>query len=249
MKALLERERARSDRTLRPFSLVTFRFDPPTVDRSAIATFARRVRSRLRITDDVGILRDAASSRYVMGMVLPETGAAGARTLADEVCQLCSSEFETINYDVYVYPRERSERDNIDKGGADNGKGNSNGIQRDPPRARPMEELFSKGLPVWKRVVDVCVATLALLVAIPLICLAGLLIQLTSRGPVFYSQRRTGLGGKPFSIYKLRTMSNNAEGRHHELHEKSEQDGPAFKNVRGSASDGGRPCAAEDEHR
>jgi lipopolysaccharide/colanic/teichoic acid biosynthesis glycosyltransferase len=56
------------------------------------------------------------------------------------------------------------------------------------------------------RVLDVILAALALALVSPLLALAGLLIRLESRGAVFYRQRRVGLGGRPFALWKLRTM-------------------------------------------
>ena len=56
------------------------------------------------------------------------------------------------------------------------------------------------------RVLDVILAALVLVLASPLLALAGLLIRLESRGAVFYRQRRVGLKGRPFELWKLRTM-------------------------------------------
>src|SRR6266404_2021348 len=58
---------------------------------------------------------------------------------------------------------------------------------------------------------DVLFALFLLVLAAPFILVAALLVKLTSRGPAFYSQVRLGLGGKPFSIRKLRTMYHNCE--------------------------------------
>jgi lipopolysaccharide/colanic/teichoic acid biosynthesis glycosyltransferase len=55
------------------------------------------------------------------------------------------------------------------------------------------------------------VASLALVLAAPLLALAAILIKLESRGPVFYRQRRVGRGGEPFELWKLRTMVPGAE--------------------------------------
>jgi lipopolysaccharide/colanic/teichoic acid biosynthesis glycosyltransferase len=56
------------------------------------------------------------------------------------------------------------------------------------------------------------VAGLVLLVlAAPLILVAGLLVKLTSRGPVFYTQTRVGRHGRHFTIYKIRTMVHDCE--------------------------------------
>jgi lipopolysaccharide/colanic/teichoic acid biosynthesis glycosyltransferase len=56
-------------------------------------------------------------------------------------------------------------------------------------------------------------AALMLLLAAPVVLIAGLLVKLTSRGPIFYSQTRVGKNGKCFTIYKIRTMVHNCEGR------------------------------------
>jgi lipopolysaccharide/colanic/teichoic acid biosynthesis glycosyltransferase len=61
------------------------------------------------------------------------------------------------------------------------------------------------------RALDLVVASLALVVSAPLLALAALLIKLESRGPVFYRQRRVGLRGEPFELWKLRTMVPGAE--------------------------------------
>lgn len=62
-----------------------------------------------------------------------------------------------------------------------------------------------------KRFCDVFGATALLLVTSPVLVLGGLLIWLEDRGPIFYSQIRSGLYGKPVRIWKLRTMRVNAE--------------------------------------
>jgi lipopolysaccharide/colanic/teichoic acid biosynthesis glycosyltransferase len=62
------------------------------------------------------------------------------------------------------------------------------------------------------RALDVVVAALALALVSPLLALAGFLIRLESRGAVFYRQRRVGLHGRPFELWKLRTMVPGAAG-------------------------------------
>ena len=61
------------------------------------------------------------------------------------------------------------------------------------------------------RALDLLVASLALVLGAPLLALAAILIKLESRGPVFYRQRRVGLAGEPFELWKLRTMVPGAE--------------------------------------
>ena len=61
------------------------------------------------------------------------------------------------------------------------------------------------------RALDLLVASLGLVLGAPLLALAAILIKLESRGPVIYRQRRVGLGGRPFELWKLRTMVPGAE--------------------------------------
>ena len=63
-----------------------------------------------------------------------------------------------------------------------------------------------------KRVLDVAVATSALLMLSPILVMAAAAIKLESRGPVIFRQRRHGFNGEPFIIYKLRTMNVMEDG-------------------------------------
>ncbi len=64
---------------------------------------------------------------------------------------------------------------------------------------------------ITKRTFDVVVSVLVLVVTSPVILLSGLLIKLTSKGPIFYKQDRVGLDGQTFQVIKLRTMRVDAE--------------------------------------
>jgi len=64
---------------------------------------------------------------------------------------------------------------------------------------------------VAKRAFDVAFSLAALLIAAPAVASAALAIRLTSRGPVLYRQERVGWNGRVFTIYKLRTMIDDAE--------------------------------------
>ncbi|MCC7349595.1 MAG: sugar transferase [Phycisphaerales bacterium] len=93
----------------------------------------------------------------------------------------------------------------------------------------PLERIFVKPLPWWKRMMDMLCAGMGLLLLSPLLLAIALIIKLTSKGPVIFKQARAGLGGRPFMIYKFRTMVVDAEARKKALRQFSEQDGPAFK--------------------
>ena len=62
-----------------------------------------------------------------------------------------------------------------------------------------------------KRLFDIIVCLVALLILSPFFVVVALIIKINSPGPVFYCGWRTGLGGKPFRIFKFRTMVVNAE--------------------------------------
>lgn len=57
-----------------------------------------------------------------------------------------------------------------------------------------------------KRIFDILVAGLALLAFLPLLLVVGVAIWMESEGPILFRQQRTGLHGRPFRIYKFRTM-------------------------------------------
>jgi lipopolysaccharide/colanic/teichoic acid biosynthesis glycosyltransferase len=63
----------------------------------------------------------------------------------------------------------------------------------------------------FKRSIDFFLALFILVLVAPLIGLASLLVKLTSRGPVLYSQTRLGMRGRPFTIFKIRTMVSDCE--------------------------------------
>ena len=64
---------------------------------------------------------------------------------------------------------------------------------------------------VCKRGIDVAVSLAAILVLLPLYLFAALKVKLSSHGPIFYKQERIGLFGRPFYIYKFRSMRIDAE--------------------------------------
>lgn len=87
-----------------------------------------------------------------------------------------------------------------------------------------------KGYEFIKRVQDVVLSAVALLILWPLLLIIALIIVIDSPGesPLFL-QTRVGMNGKEFRIHKFRTMIPHAETKLEELLEKNEMDGPVFK--------------------
>jgi lipopolysaccharide/colanic/teichoic acid biosynthesis glycosyltransferase len=213
---LLGRERARSDRTGEPFALLTLGL-APTPDPSATACrLVKVLQKRLRVSDVAGWLDGQVC------VLLPDTGAEGAWTLADAVCKRIANGLPPC-CEVYVYPT---------------GDGDTPGW---PPRAagarqegtarrvRPLGPMFCRRLPWPKRALDFTLALLGLLALAPLLAVIAAAVKASSAGPVFFRQWRSGLGRRPFRMYKFRTMCADAEKRQASLRWLNEQDGPAFK--------------------
>ena len=117
----------------------------------------------------------------------------------------------------------------------------------DPPAPAPeqqissvLDEVDSKGAEALlesashfydftKRVFDIAFGAILLILATPIMILTALAIKITSRGPVFFRQKRTGLNGQTFAMYKFRSMRRGAEDARPILEKLNENNGPAFK--------------------
>jgi lipopolysaccharide/colanic/teichoic acid biosynthesis glycosyltransferase len=66
---------------------------------------------------------------------------------------------------------------------------------------------------MWKRTFDIVVSLLALIVLAPVIVIIALAVRLGSPGPIFYRATRVGRGGRPFTLYKFRSMVADADKR------------------------------------
>ncbi len=80
-----------------------------------------------------------------------------------------------------------------------------------------------------KRFLDTITAFLAILILSPLFLTVALAIKKTSKGPVFFKQKRCGLNGRRFTLYKFRSMVADAAQRRAELQYLNEMTGPVFK--------------------
>jgi len=81
----------------------------------------------------------------------------------------------------------------------------------------------------FKRIFDIVLSFTSLVILSPLLLVMAAMIKITSPGPVLFQQTRCGLGGRRFTLYKFRSMINNAEQMRAELHQLNELDGPVFK--------------------
>jgi exopolysaccharide biosynthesis polyprenyl glycosylphosphotransferase len=88
----------------------------------------------------------------------------------------------------------------------------------------------SDGWPIiCKRLLDIFVSSLLLLLLAPVFILVAILIKLDFSGPIFFVQDRVGLNKRRFRMYKFRTMVGDAEKKQSQLESLNEADGPVFK--------------------
>jgi exopolysaccharide biosynthesis polyprenyl glycosylphosphotransferase len=111
-----------------------------------------------------------------------------------------------------------------------------------PAQAHPfVEELFSlpffgfsptltrQGVLALKRLIDVVGASMVLVVGLPLLVLVGLVIKLSSSGPIIFRQERSGFHGRRFRMYKFRTMVQGADSMREQVSHLNDRTGPVFK--------------------
>jgi exopolysaccharide biosynthesis polyprenyl glycosylphosphotransferase len=83
-----------------------------------------------------------------------------------------------------------------------------------------------------RRIMDLVIVSVVALPALIIIGISSIAIRVTSPGPVFFKQQRCGLNGRLFTMYKLRSMVDNAEQARYEFEALNEMDGPVFKSSR-----------------
>lgn len=83
--------------------------------------------------------------------------------------------------------------------------------------SEPLVDITSSRMPAWqqsvKRIFDVVFSTVAMLILLPIYLYVAVRVKLGSKGPIFYKQERIGYEGRPFMIYKFRTMYTDAESQ------------------------------------
>ena len=98
---------------------------------------------------------------------------------------------------------------------------------------KPLISYFKNAMEGWplvvKRLLDISVSLVLLLLLSPLLLFTAILVMTTSSGPIFFIQERVGLNKRRFRLYKFRTMVADAEGNQSEFEHLNEVSGPVFK--------------------
>ncbi len=229
-------ERSRVDRNGSILAILRTTSALSSVPRANLALASEQLQVRLRITDSAGLSGD----RRLM-LLLPDTPMGGAIQVADDLRRILRTSLGDVEFEIATYPDEfgRDDDSSMEQFSIDQKEHRvrrPSGLRLASEPAVPVghriesaEALLAGRCPAWKRVIDVVGASVGMVAAAPVIGAAAILIRFTSPGGAFFVQRREGLGGKSFKIYKLRTMRPDAESLKEELRAYSEQDGPAFK--------------------
>jgi lipopolysaccharide/colanic/teichoic acid biosynthesis glycosyltransferase len=214
LRRILERERARTDRTGQEFSLVVF--DPggrDARDTAGMRRLADLLARRIRATDALGLFDEKS-----LGVVLPATPAEGAWKFANDVCLEIPAAGLPPRCTVYTYPTAWASSEpppdapppprgpEGGKRAAPSGAGSPGGKGGGAMAVNRMERIFGCPLPAWKRVLDILGALAGLVLFSPLFLILSALIKVVSPGPAFFKQERVGHMGDTFTLWKFRTM-------------------------------------------
>jgi len=232
--AMLAKERARVDRNNHVFSLVSFEVGPQDSGIDSILSFVQQLKKQIRITDEIGWL-----DNHSIGVLLFNNLGAEAKLFIDKIYRNCSQQF-LCNYSISTYPEgafEHPHNDGDHRDLSDSCHHDMPAPSSIPGNRRSTENLTAKKLqPIFfdktklsKRLGDIVLSSIALVVLSPLMLAVAIAVKLTSKGPVLFKQQRAGLGGEPFTFLKFRTMQTDAERHKSELLQFNERTGPVFK--------------------
>ncbi|MCT6850821.1 MAG: sugar transferase [Staphylococcus epidermidis] len=96
-------------------------------------------------------------------------------------------------------------------------------------RMKKQSDAYNDFYIVFKRLFDIIASLFAILITMPITLIVVLCIYIDDKGPIFYTQERIGKNGKPFKIYKFRSMYKDADDRKKQLKSQNEVNGAMFK--------------------
>jgi lipopolysaccharide/colanic/teichoic acid biosynthesis glycosyltransferase len=226
----IARERIRATRRSIPFCILTIELDSGRQRRRRARVLCRLLHRHIRVTD-----LKARLGAHKFAVLLVDTPEMGGRVVLDRLTDLAERHNLQARMNLRVHDPDgfggdddftRTDRRRTDEASTHWLRVESAEVQvstEDPLVPRPYLRMSIK------RAVDIVGATTGLVVLSPLIVGGMLAVKFGSRGPALFTQTREGLRGKPFTIYKLRTMVVDAEAKQQSLHADSHRDGPAFK--------------------
>jgi len=240
--AILERERARADRNEHQFSVVVFETVGAKAHSAEAQHLVHVLTKRIRFTDQLGWF----DSHRIAVLLPETPAAGAWKLADDTCTALgTDGRFPECNVYTYPSRRSNDHYGHSDRFHIEDirpksatsasrsfpisaklGRGEhslsdieatrSDQRHRTNEVTEPMQRLFCHPLPLWKRAADVVVSSLCLIILSPLMLLVALIIKGVSPGPVLFKQDRAGCGGRPFTMWKFRTMEVGADTSTHQ---------------------------------
>jgi exopolysaccharide biosynthesis polyprenyl glycosylphosphotransferase len=241
LRRALEKERARADRSGDTFYWVLFSLNGTDPAKRILRRLGETIATRARDTDEVGWFDETA-----VGVILLETDREGVQCFLADILRLASEQNLNPKAIVYSYPAPPPSSGDTPTRRLSMLSNDSGARRRSSPTSASsaaiatrashqqyeslaMKEHLLLPIPWWKRTADIVGASIGLLLTSPILFTAAVAVKISSPGPVLFVQRRAGLGGRPFSMYKFRSMYIGADALKATLRHQNEQDGPAFK--------------------
>ncbi len=200
---MLVLERKRSERSGRPFLVMTLDFKGIAGDRKRFESIKVAVKTISQLTRSTDI-RGWYENGVVMGVIFTEMNNPETGTLREKIERSFSEEqLAGIRISFYRFPGDGKPGD---PGGS---------LQFTFYPDMPRKERSKRNARVVKRIIDVLGSIAGILVFSPFFVLIALGIKMTSRGPVFFRQKRIGQYEKQFVFLKFRSMYDNSDPRVH----------------------------------
>jgi lipopolysaccharide/colanic/teichoic acid biosynthesis glycosyltransferase len=209
---IISLERRRTERSGKPFLLMLLDIgdeQPSDTNWRALEHILASLAAGARTTDVVGWYK----TDFVAGLMLTEVGLTDRNSIPNALIarlsdtlrrSLSPEEFNQVNISFHVFPEEWNHEER---------KRPSNPTLYPDLIRRENRRKLAGAL---KRMIDVGGSTVGLMLASPLFLAIALLIKTTSKGPVFFRQRRIGQYGTSFVFLKFRSMQDNNDSSKHE---------------------------------
>ena len=239
LDAAIRLEQARVDRNQRVFSLVLLNTGDPKTNGTAAHSLVHLLLDRIRSTDEIGWF-----DHRRIGVLLPYTPRDGAQKFVDDVRLAVEAETSPPEYAIYTYPSHwysdngsghsgqlyfadishrwsslASARHNINTHSLSGPtESTSDPLETYEESMTALKPMLLHPLPVWKRDMDILGASFGLALFAPFLLVHTIIVKTISPGPVFFRQKRIGYLGRPFTMWKLRTMDVGVDTSCHKQH-------------------------------
>lgn len=206
----LQRERKRTERNEHPFALIMIDIKKliKAKDKKEIKVVVKTIGECFRDIDVLGWYKE----KEIIGIICPDLLKQDVKPLKERIEKALEQAFpsqfrEMFSISYLCFPRDIV-KDNKEEG------------NREEKRLAVYPEFQKKSmkmvvLDALKRTLDIIIASTLLFLCLPVMILIAILIKIDSKGPVFFKQKRVGLGGKEFTFLKFRTMYVNNDSSTH----------------------------------